>query len=255
MLSPIQTLEPTVTAELLPAGRHGSSPSAHNNNFQKYLEEEQQRLALLFSPINQYDFSAWFSYVDFSSSASGNNGSDLRLFSDTNSATRTTENNHPLPPANQPATAPAPRGETANIFNLFSSQPKQQMLQSLLTQSGWLNPNLAALPQFQFAQLGGKLLPRFDLQALVDEIVSRVQLVKDKGKIELTLGLIPADLGEILMTLTSQAGSVTIQIQASAETKKLLDQQLSDLTAALKKNNIIFSEIVITATGEVIKHA
>ena len=37
-------------------------------SFQYYLDEEQKKLSLLFSPFGSFNFSAWFSYPAFSSS-------------------------------------------------------------------------------------------------------------------------------------------------------------------------------------------
>ena len=83
------------------------------------------------------------------------------------------------------------------------------------------------------------------MQALIDEIVSQAKLVKDKGKTELSLGLKPADLGEIILTLTSHSGLVAIQITALPESRKLLENNVEELKKALKKAQINFDKITI----------
>lgn len=128
-------------------------------------------------------------------------------------------------------------------------------MQDILIKTGWLVPNLASQPLLAQAQLAGKLLNRLDLQALVDEILSQLKIVQDKGQVELNLSLKPADLGEILLTLTSSAGAVTINIQAGPEAKKLLAEQRLELERALKKSQINLTAINITEIKEATKDA
>ncbi|HVN66771.1 MAG TPA: flagellar hook-length control protein FliK, partial [Candidatus Sulfotelmatobacter sp.] len=85
-----------------------------------------------------------------------------------------------------------------------------------------------------------------------DQIMEQVNLVKEKGKTELSLTLKPAELGEILLTMTAQQGTVSIQIQSNGKTKKLLDAHLTELAGALKKAHVQCDLIEIT---EVTKHA
>ncbi|MBU0672779.1 MAG: flagellar hook-length control protein FliK, partial [Candidatus Margulisbacteria bacterium] len=122
-------------------------------------------------------------------------------------------------------------------------------------QTGWLTPNIEAQPQLYLAQLQGKLLSKLDLQSLVDEIISQVNLVKEKGKVELTVGLRPKDLGEIILTLTSRSGMISIAIQAPDGTRKALEDELAELELALKKAKVNLAEIRIVNLKEVNQHA
>ncbi|MFH1577429.1 MAG: hypothetical protein ABID35_07785, partial [Candidatus Margulisiibacteriota bacterium] len=72
-LSQIQTLEP----RLLP---DSFSQNSSDNSFQRYLDNEQKRLGLMFSPFGQLDFYSWFSYSDFSSQTDRATG-QVNLFS------------------------------------------------------------------------------------------------------------------------------------------------------------------------------
>ncbi|MBI5399456.1 flagellar hook-length control protein FliK [Candidatus Saganbacteria bacterium] len=246
-LSAIQSFEPQTLGE-------SRGPAVNlNNDFQKYLDEEQKRLVLLFSPFNQFDFSAWFNYQISTDNQTGRQPK-VNLFADINRPPVRTKTSEPGPTAKSITDAnPA----NVNFSQLLADnrQLTRQLLQNILAQTGWLVPNLGAVPQFQSAQLQGKLLATFDLQALVDQIVSQVKMVKEKGKVELNLGLKPENLGEIFLTLSAQTGNVAIQIQASAETKKLLEQRLVDLEAALKKAHVNFTEIKIIETQEAKDHA
>ena len=90
---------------------------------------------------------------------------------------------------------------------------------------------------------------------MVDQIVTQAKLVREKGQTQLTLGLKPENLGEIIMTLTSRSGMIGIQIQASEETKKLLESLANELEQALKRSKINVAEIRIIGNQEVNKHA
>ncbi|MEE8638471.1 MAG: flagellar hook-length control protein FliK [Candidatus Margulisiibacteriota bacterium] len=141
------------------------------------------------------------------------------------------------------------------MANYYSAKSVQPILQDLLMKTGWLVPNLEASPPFYLAGLEGKLLNKLDLQFLVDQILLQVKIVKEKGKVELTLGLRPENLGEILLTLTSKSGMVSIQIQAPEETRKLIEAELKELELALKKAKVNLAGIKILATKEVGKDA
>lgn len=221
--------------------------SASDSSFEEKFKFEQARLGLSFSPFAQLD----------------------QLFSTQFSAGFSTPrpNNEPL---TEIASSTAPRQEnswaTSNTQAsgsgrpafpaLFDSLPVQnssrQWLQQLFSQTGWLVPNLEAQPLFAQAFTAGKLQTNFDLQFLIDRIMEQVNLVKEKGRTELTLTLKPAELGEILLTLTAHQGIVSIQIQSDTETRKLLDARRVELASALKKAHIQCDRIEIT---EVTKHA
>jgi len=226
--------------------------NSSDQSFQHYLEEETQRLGSLFSPWNQFDFGSWFTYPDFSSK-SNSNTTKVNLFSDI----------EVIPYENSQDNHQATSVQAETVINQLYGQPSnasltntpQVILQDLLAKSGWLTPNLEMHPLFYQAQLQGKLLSKLDLQFLVDQILTQVKIVKTKGKVELTLGLRPENLGEILLTLTSRSGMVTIQIQAPEETRKLIEAELAELEMALKKAKVNLADITVVATKEVGENA
>ena len=229
-----------------------SAQNASLTPFQKYLEEEQKRLAFMLSPFAQFNFGSWFAYPSLNFETEGSGG-HAEIFSDMDPAPAenrdtTTQNYH----ANNQQQSPAPE-QTLPQTSL--SNPAQTMLQDLLARTGWLAPNLEASPLFYRAQLEGKLLSKLDLQFLVDEILSQVKVVKEKGKVELTLGLRPENLGDILLTLTSRSGMISVQIQAPEETRKLIEAELRELELALKKAKVQLEGIKVLATKEVEQHA
>ncbi len=215
-----------------------------DSTFQQYLDNEQQRIAFSYSPMAFLNFDSWFGYADNSSQE--NKSSNLpKIFSDINLYQDQTVLNQ------------AEESGTQNLlsnYNFNSSEPKNLLLQNLLQESGWLTPNISALPMFAFAQTQGTLLQSLDLQVLIDEIVSQLKIVTEKGKVELIMGLKPENLGEILLTLTSRSGMIAIQIEASEETKKVLDQQLEKLALALKKAKVNLEDIKVIASKEVGQH-
>ena len=243
-VAPIQVKEASFNSSLY---QDSYTQNHVDHSFQQYLEEEQKRLAFLFSPWGQFNFSSWFSYPDFSLKAASG---EPELFSDS----------HIIPPEylkpnaseNQIAQPGTEQSQPLGTYSFSSNQP-QLMLQDLLMKAGWLVPNLEIYPQFYQAQLQGKLLNKLDLQFLVDQILSQVKIVKEKGKVELTLGLKPENLGEILLILTSRSGMVSIQIQAPEETRKLIEANLKELELALKRANINLEGIKIANLKEVNK--
>ena len=226
-----------------------SAQSSSQSSFQRYLEEEQKKVAFLF-----FNFGSWFAYPEFNSQTDAS-ANKIKLFSDielTPSQTYASSTQNPQPKTeNQTSTADQTFNQIANYYFAKTTQP---VLQDLLQKTGWLVPNLEASPQFYLAQLEGKLLSKLDLQSLVDQIVSQVKMVKEKGKTELTLGLKPDNLGEILLTLVSRSGMVSIEIQAPEETRKLLETQLKELEAALKKARINLADIKVIGSKEVGKN-
>lgn len=225
-----------------------ATQSRSDTNFAQYLEEEQKRLAGLFLNWPQFNFDSWFTEPSSSSpDRSPAIFADLPSDAETIKASST---DNALPKTEPNKTA----AETKLGYSLLSMIPKKT-LQNILQKTGWLVPNLQAQPLFSQAQLSGKLLTSLDLQSLVDEIVNRVNLIREKGKTEFSFGLKSGNLGEILITLASRADGISVNIQASAETKKLLDEQLSQLALALKKAKINVTEIIVAEIKEEKNHA
>ncbi len=211
-------------------------------SFDEKLRSEQARLGLLFSPLSQ--FNSFFS--DFNGSfaaASAETLSDMVRSSEiAGTADQNIEKYHSGPDN----VVDAKTGGQPQIFEALPTQNFNRMvLQELLSKNNWLIPNLEASPLPYQAFLQGTLRPSFDLQSLIDEIVKQVSLVKEKGKTELHLTLKPAELGEITLTLTLVSGAVLVAIQASPETKKLIDSRRAELEQALKKLNINLAELKI----------
>jgi len=229
-------------------GSFVQNPSNSSTSFTQYLEEETKQLSLMFSPINQFNFSAWFDYPGASNNAL--TPKRVSLFSDVE-----TNPEHSIVLSSQDANTNSTNQTSAvqaleGLLQNYSTKPSQTILQDLLMQSGWLTPNLSASSLFFQSQLDGTFLSNFDLQFLVDQIVSQMEVVSQKGSAQLSLGLRPGNLGEILLTLTSQSGMVSIQIQVPEELRKLIESSLLELELALKRANINVSEIKVLATKE-----
>lgn len=222
-----------------------AQPNA-DSSFEEKLKFEKSRLNLFFSPFAQLQsfFASqlnlnlkppsesqglsFYSRLDQSESKPNNPGATFRQ--------------------TYPANASGPK-----IFDSSSfPTPNRQIVQALLEKTDWLIPNLEAQPFFNQVFMQGKLQPSFDLQSLVDQILEQISLVKSKNKTELSLALKPENMGEIILTLVSHSGTVSIQIQASSETKKLIDSRRQELEMALKKAKVNFDTIQIS---EVEKYA
>ena len=228
----IDTAEP----RLLP---DSCKQTSSDQSFEEKLKFEQARLGLLFSPLARLN--SLFSSTFYGGIGTAQTQPKEDIYSlleqPSSSALRASEDRHPT----SPVPSPSPK--------MFESIPLQssnrQFLQQLLSQTGWLVPNLEAQPAFYNAFLEGKLQPKLDLQLLIDRIVEQVKLVKGKEKTELSLTLKPEELGEIFLVLSSHSGIVSISIQASPETKKLIDDQREELERALKRAQVSFDKIEI----------
>lgn len=211
-----------------------------DRSFEEKLKLEQARLGLLFSPFSQLEsiFSS-LQNLNFKSESIENAFNSYLALEQPKTAM----------PEQQDQLRPSSFLHRPSSPQIFESVPMQsfnrQSLQQLLAQAGWLTPNLAAQPQFYNAFLEGKLQLKFDLQLLIDQIVEQVKLVKGKERTELSLTLKPEELGEILLVLTSRSGTISIQLQTSSETKKLIDSQKEELERALKKAHVNFDRIEI----------
>lgn len=219
----------------------------HDSSFAEKLQREQARLGLLFSPFAQLGslfapaLNLGFKPEDFAQAiTSGQTAENYRAAS-----------REPSAAAQQAASG----NETISV-PLFESLPpvsfNRQQLQELLAATNWLVPNLQAQPSFFQASQNGALRANFDLQALIDQLVKQVNMVKSKGKVEFSLTLEPAELGRLVLTLTSHAGLISVDIQALSGTKKALDLRRGELERALAKAHVHFDEIKIR---EVENHA
>jgi Flagellar hook-length control protein FliK len=222
-----------------------------NNSFQNYLDEEQKRLTLMLSSFGQIGLASIFGYPKDNYLSNNDFSFEIEIpknESSTDSQFITQQDKGNKQPQ---------QNQTTNYLTANNYQPKsaQFILQDILAKTGWLSPNLEASPLFFNAQLDGKLLNKLDLQSLIDQIITQIKLVKGKGKTQLTLGLKPESLGEILLSLTSKSGMITINISAPKETKKLLESSLEELELALKKSKIKITELTIQEFKEVKKHA
>ena len=222
-----------------------SNQNKTDQSFEDKLKYEQSRLGLLFNPMSQFN-------AIFASSA----GQDLNFLNSDEKAGQSvqTEMKRSASSSDQSIGQARPTPPPPSQFSdqLASQSFSQKFWQELLAKTGWLNPNLAANPLAYQAFLQGTLAAKLDLQSLIDEIVKQASLVKDKGRTELRLTLKPAELGDIILTLSSIGGLVSIQIQASAEARKAIEDKRAELEAALKKLNINFDRIRIE---EVTDHA
>ncbi len=219
---------------------NSSIQTASDQTFEEKLKLAQARLGLLFVPFSQFE--SLFAATIYGGFENSSRKTENNIFSFLEEPKQTVTEQYTKPGSSSLNRLPSPQ-----MFESVPLQPySRQLLQQLLTQTGWLTPNLAAQPAFYNAFLEGKLQPNLDLQSLIDQIVEQVKLVKGKEKTELSLTLKPEELGEIILTLTSRSGIVSIQIEASAESKKLIDSRKIELEQGLKKAKVAFDEIKIS---------
>lgn len=224
-----------------------SAQNQTDNSFQRYLDEEQKRLALFFTGWGQLNFDGFFNYTSSNSTQAKETDRSSADLEELLAQLKTTDN-YQLTTDNKQL--PTNRQTNRLADQQTTQQTMGQMLKELLNRSGWLSPNIEALPMFYRAQFEGKLLAKLDMQSLIDEIASRVEMVKDKGKVEFSMALKPEDMGEILLTLTAKSGMIAVQIAASEETRKMIEAGRKELESALKKARVSLAEIKIIRTEE-----
>lgn len=230
-------------AEPLATNAASISQQSSDDSFEEKLKYEKARLGLLYAPFAQMP--NLFGYLPASDANWG-----ASIFADNQSApVESSAAYQPAANSNQSAMTAqqmvkAQAQNEAVPLPGFSQQATQS-LQDLLLKTNWLVPNLEGSQQFYQSFLAGKLQPSLDLQSLVDQIADQLEIVKSKGKTELSLTLKPAELGNILLTLSYHQGLISVSIMAQPEAKKLIDESLEDLEAALKKAHINFDEIQI----------
>lgn len=95
---------------------------------------------------------------------------------------------------------------------------------------------------------------KFNLQFLIDQIIENAKFVKDQRRAELSLILKEESLGQIDLSLSSRNGLVSIQIMASAETKKDLQDSLEDLENALVLAEVKLDKIKIVEVNNSEQH-
>jgi hypothetical protein len=214
-----------------------------DSSFAEKLKAEKERIGLVFSPFAQLNsfFSSPLELTLLSTASperDNNYNENTREPSKNDLAQQTTLRSSSFPAAGPRSVELFESGGTTLQFN-------RQLIQELLNKTNLLVPNLAAQPLFSQAFEAGTLQPKLDLQALIDKILEQVNLVKSRGKTELSLSLKQEDLGDIFLQLTSRSGRVSIFLSAGAETKKLIDAHLDELERALKKVHVNFDTVTI----------
>ena len=81
-------------------------------------------------------------------------------------------------------------------------------------------------------------LKAIDINDLVSQIQDKIKLLKENGKIELSMQLKPENLGTILMNITSNKGVISISLYANGLTREALEESIHDLENALKRVNL-----------------
>lgn len=77
-----------------------------------------------------------------------------------------------------------------------------------------------------------------DVDDLISQIQDKIKLLKDNGKMELSLQLKPENLGTILMSVTSNKGVITINLYADNVAREALEESIQDLENSLKRVNL-----------------
>ncbi len=89
-----------------------------------------------------------------------------------------------------------------------------------------------------------------DIGEIAQKIIENANLIKVNGKTELVLNLKPQWLGELKMTISSDNGTLTIQIFANGRTKELIESQLEELKNLLAGANLNIGSLNVSVGGQ-----
>lgn len=119
-----------------------------------------------------------------------------------------------------------------------SAMVKKMAQDLLLNQTG--NPMQIIFPfQNLLAELGSKFADKsLSLDLLIEEISGKVKLLKEGGKTELEMNLIPKELGKMVLNISKENGIISIIITASPAAKDILDGHLAELLESLKNSEL-----------------
>jgi len=101
----------------------------------------------------------------------------------------------------------------------------------------------------KIAKDGISSLKGVDLSDLVSQIQDKIKMMKDNGKLELTIQLKPDDMGSVLLSVTSNKGVLSIMIYADKLARQSLDENLADLEISLKRANLNIGSLSVQADG------
>lgn len=77
-----------------------------------------------------------------------------------------------------------------------------------------------------------------DVDDLISQIQDKIKLLKDNGKVEMSLQLKPENLGTILMSVTSNKGVISINLYADNVAREALEESIQELEKSLKRVNL-----------------
>lgn len=90
---------------------------------------------------------------------------------------------------------------------------------------------------------------RPEASEIADKIVESASMLKVNGKAELVLNLKPQWLGDLKMNISSENGTLTIQIFANERTKDLIESQLEELKQMLAEAKLDIGSLNVSVGG------
>ncbi len=150
-----------------------------------------------------------------------------------------------------PAGAGGSRNDNAPSGNTPSAElQKQDTQQALIAQLLAYFKN-AGVP-FPVMDLVSKLenmSAKPDIGQIAQKIIDNAGLIKINGKTELVLNLKPQWLGDLKMSISSDNGTLTIQIFANEKTKQLIESQMEELKSLLAGADLNVGSLNVSVGG------
>ncbi|MFA5103973.1 MAG: flagellar hook-length control protein FliK [Candidatus Margulisiibacteriota bacterium] len=119
--------------------------------------------------------------------------------------------------------------------SVSKTDPQQALLEQLLA---YFKSTGVPFPVMDLASKLENLNAKPDIDLIAQKIIENAALIKINGKTELVLNLKPQWLGDLKMSISSDNGTLSIQIFANGKTKELIESQLEDLKSLLAQANL-----------------
>jgi len=88
-------------------------------------------------------------------------------------------------------------------------------------------------------------LRKIDVDDLISQIQNKIKMLKENGKVELTIELKPENLGAIMMNISSNKGVLSINIYADKLAREALEDNIKELERSLKMANLNIGSLYV----------
>lgn len=243
---------PAITNETaISPDMNGTSSSAQDvENFDRILEEEKRKIVFplavpLLQSISLSPESSNTDLDDAVGKMESKSGTNNDIKKDVVQVNQTTNKEKEKVEKNDAKTSPVDAAKADRSQEVrFASNVANRIF------AGQIELDQELYGNIKTAGDGISALKGVDLTDLISQIQDKIKLLKDRGKIELTIQLKPDELGSILMSVTSDKGVLSIAIYADKMAKQSLDENIGELESSLKRSHLNIGSLNVFSEGQ-----